>query len=342
MDKKLKFVEPYKPSPIHLLYHWVDRLPGPYWLFSVALLVVPGLLNLIVAWKANVLPFGEINWYYVTTGFFLSYFFFVNDFLLRIAHNTISEFLTILDVDEYKNRLHLFEFTHLPAKTSSVFFVLGAIIGFITGIYLLPTAPEMNRSFPALEVTMYSLSYGFAFITLYATLRASRLIGQLFDERVIVDIFDQTSIYAIARYASWLVIVLVIATYSQFVLIPSYSGLFFTVTIIFWLSALVMFWLPLKGANRILVLEKRRLLKDVNYRIRANFNLLHLKMDNHEYKNVTDIREMIVSLKMEREDIKSISTWPWQTSTITGLLSAIVLPVLVGFLSSIFDKFINF
>jgi len=113
-------------------------------------------------------------------------------------------------------------------------------------------------------------------------------------------------------------------------------------TFTFLIMILLVFWLPLRGANRILVLTKRRLLKDVNLRIRTNFDVLHLKMDNDNYKNIADIREMITGLQAEREDIKSISTWPWQTSTITGLLSAIVLPVLVGFLISIFDKFISF
>lgn len=342
MDEKLKFVEPYKPSPIHIIYGWVDRLPGPYWLFSIVLLVVSGLLNLIVAWKANVLPFGEINWYYATTGFFFSYFFFCNDFLLRVAKNAVSEFLTILAVDEQKGRLLFFEFTHLPARVSGIFFIIGAIMGFFTGIYLLPTAPEMNRSFPALEVAMYSLSYGLAFITLYAILRASRLISRLFEEKVMIDIFDPTSIYAISRYSAWLVIVMVVSTYLQFILVPSYVQSFFTITIVYWLIGLIVFWLPLRGANRTLVSEKRKLLKDANLRIRTNFDLLHSKMDNYEYQNVADIREMIASLQMERENIQSISTWPWQTSTITGLLSAIVLPILVGFLISIFDKFINF
>ena len=341
MDEKSEFVEPYKPSSIHTIYRWVDRLPGPYWLFSTVLLVVSGLLNLTVAWKANVLPFGEINWYYATTGFFFSYFFFANDFLLRVAKNAISEFLTILEVDENKGRLLLFEFTHLPGRTSSNFFVFGAIMGFFTGIYLLPTAPEMNRSFPALEVTMYSLSYGFAFITLYAILRASRLIGRLFEGKVHIDIFDPTSIYAISRYAAWLVIALVISTYLQFVLVPSYVESFFTITIIYWLLALIVFWLPLRGANRTLVSEKRRLLKDMNLRIRSNFDLLHSKMDNHEYQNIAEIREMIATLQLERDSVKSISTWPWQTSTITGLLTAVVLPVLVGFIIDVIGKFIN-
>ena len=344
MVEESKFVEPYKPSLIHTIYRWIDRLPGPYWLFSIVFLVVTGLLNLFVAWKENVLAFGAINWYYATTGFFFAYLLFANDFLLRVAKEAVLEFRTILDVDENKSRLILFEFTHLPARTSAIFFVLGAVTGIFLGIYIVPTSPENNYAFPVGEVTIYSLSVGMAFMTLYVILRTSRLISRLFEEKVNIDLFDQTSLYAISRYSAWSIIVIAIATYMQFVAAPSFVEItapFLAITFSYWLVILLVFWLPLRGANRILVSEKRKLLKDVNLRIRTNFDLLHSKMDNHEYKNISDIRELIAGLQIEREDIKSISTWPWQTSTLTGLFTAVLLPALVGFLISIFDRFIS-
>jgi len=344
MDEELKFVEPYKPSLIHTVYHWIDRLPVPYWLFSIVFLVITGLLNLIVAWKENVIVFGEINWNYAFTGFFFAYYFFANDFLYRIANTSLLEFLPILDAPENKRHQILFEFTHLPAGASSIFFIIGAIFGLILGIYLLPTAPEMNHAFPVLEIPIYSLSMGMVFITLYGVIRALKLISRLFDGKVKIDIFDQTSIYAISRYSAWLIIVIAISSYLQFVLIPSFAEITATIliiTVIPWILALLIFWLPLRGVNRELVSEKRRLLRDVNLRIKTNFDLLHTKMDNHEYKNITDVREMITGLQAEREYIKSISTWPWQTSTLTGLLTTMVFPVLVGFLIDAIGKFIN-
>jgi hypothetical protein len=344
MDEKSKFVEPYKPSLIHAVYRWIDRLPGPYWLFSIVFLVMTGLLNLIVAWKENVIAFGEINWSYAFTGFFFAYYFFANDFLYRVANNSVLEFLTILDTPENRRRQILFEFTHIPARASTIFFILGAIIGLILGIYLLPTASELNYAFPELEIPMYSLSMGMVFITLYGVIRALGLINQLFDEKIKIDIFDQTSIYAISRYSAWLIIVVAISSSLQFVLIPSFTEITATVlliTIIPWILALLIFWLPLRGVNLKLVSEKRRLLRDVNLRVKTNFDLLHSKMDNHEYQNIADVREMIAGLQVEREYIKSISTWPWQTSTFTGLLTAVVLPVLVSFLIDVIGKFIN-
>ena len=344
MDEKSEFVEPFKPSALHAVYRWIDRLPGPYWLFSVAFVVITGLLNLVVAWTAHILPFGQVNWDYALTGMFFAYYFLAINLLLRAARNAASEFLTTLDVDESKSRLILFEFTHLPALPVGVFFVLGAILGLGFGIYLFPTAPEMDHAFPTLEIPMYSLSMGTGFILLYMILRATRLIGRLFRERLIIDIFDQTALHAISRYSAWLVIVIAINTFLQFLLIPSFvdiSASFLALNAFDWLIVLFVFWLPLRGVNRTLVSEKRRLLKDVNLRLKTNFDLLGSKVDSHEYENMGSLQAMISSLHLQQESIKSISTWPWQPSTLTALLTAAVLPVLTSLLVEVINRFIS-
>jgi len=343
MDKEVEFIEPYKPSSIHKIYDWIDRIPGPYWMFSVAFLVVTGLLNNIVAWIAHVLPFGEINWYYATTGLFFSYFFAATDFLIRVAKSAVSEFLTVLDTDENKKHRILFEFTHLPARLTGVLFIVGATLGFFQGIYLLPAAPEMNRAFPALEVAMYALPTGMFFIMIYVVFRSPRLISRLFQEQANIDIFNKTSLFAVSRYSAWTIIVIAIPSYLQFVLLPSFVEIKANFSFLFigWLLVLIVFWMPLRGVNRKLVSEKGRLMRDVNLRIRANFDLLHTKMDNDEYKNIADIREMITTLQMERQSLKSISTWPWQSGTLPSLLTAVVLPMLGSLLIDIINKFVK-
>jgi hypothetical protein len=345
MVEQSHFVAPYKPSRIHTIYRWIDRLPGPYWLVPVAILFIAGLLNHIVAWREGVLAQGEINWAFAFTGFFLAYFLFANDFLIRMAKDSLLEFLPALKVSENKCREIMYEFTYFPTKDSTIFFLIGAIVGCGAGMYLLPTAPEMNYAFPELEVPMYTLSMGLVFMTIFLIFRALRLVGQLFEMKVTIDIFDQSSIHAISRYSAWMVIIIAIPTYVQFVLIPSFTEIkatILTITAIPLTMGLIVFWLPLRGVNRLLVLEKRRLLKDINLRIKSNFELLHSRMDDQKYKEIVYVREMMESLQVERKFIKSTRTWPWQTSTLTGLLSAVVLPTLGSLLIECITKFITF
>lgn len=345
MDEKSTFVEPYKASGLHKIYDWIDRLPGPYWLFSVILLIFTGTLNNIVAWNNNVLTPGEINWDYAFTGFFLCYYLFSLDFLIRLAKTSLLEFRHTLNIDEVEFEKILFEFTRLPARNTLVIFMIGAMIGLMMGIYLLPTALEMNYSFPALEVPMYSLSVGMVAIVLYLLIRTLRLINRLFEKVENIDIFNQNSIYSISRYSAWLIVVIAIPTYLSFVLLPSFSSVtsyyYLVFLVVAYIVVLTIFWLPLRGVNHKLILEKRRLTSELNLRIKTTLGLLNSRIDNQDFKNIVDFKETLESLKIEKEIIESLHTAPWKASTITGLTTAIFLPLFVTLLSDLISWYLK-
>ena len=170
------------------------------------------------------------------------------------------------------------------------------------------------------------------------------IIYKIFNVLENIDIFDQTSIYARSRFSAWSIIIVSIPTYLQFVLIPSFAEIktaIILLTMIPWALILIIFWLPLRGVNRKLAAEKRRLLKDVNLRIKASFKLLHSMQDDQDYTKIASIREMVQGLQIEREYLRSIRTWPWRTSTITGWLTAIVVPAIGSILVELIIKFIG-
>ncbi len=342
MEKKSYSIEPYKPSRIHKIYSWIDRLPGPYWLYYVGIVVITGLLNLIVAWHENVLALGEINWYYAFTAFFLAYYLFANDFMRRVAKDSLVEFLPILDVPEGERDWIMFGFTHLPARASNVFFLSGAIIGLALGLYQFRTTPEMNYAFPELEVTVYSLSLGMIFLSIYSGIRSLKLIKRVLDGLRSVDIYDLNSIYAMSRYSALMIVIVAIPTYLFFVLAPSVTDYFLLLIIIGWVPVLMIFWLPLQSVNHKLVFEKRRLLTEVNLRIKTTFDLVHSMIDQQKLKGMVEVQETLKSLMLEKEFTESIRTWPWKPSTLTGFLSAIVAPLVVALIIEILSKFITF
>jgi hypothetical protein len=266
--------------------------------------------------------------------------------MFRVAEDSLVEFRPILDATEEEYDRIAFEFTHLPARTSTGVFGSGALIGLALALYLLPSAPEMNRAFPALEVPIFSLSFGMVFLAIYVVVRAFGLVNRVFGNLRAVDIYDQDSIYAMSRYSAWLIILAAIPTYLSFVLAPSLTdatdNYFLFLLAIVYAFMLAILWVPLRSVNRELVSEKRRLLTEVNHRIRATFDLLHSKIDRQDFADVAELRETIEGLVTEREFIQSIRTWPWRPSTLTGLLSALVLPVLAGLLLEIASRFISF
>jgi hypothetical protein len=342
--KKTDLGVPYRPCFIHAIYRWIEQLPGPYWLLSALIVLVTGGLNHLVAWNHNVLKPYEFNWSFALTGFYLAFNLVANDFLFRVAQQSLAESRSILDVSEDEFQQILYEFIHLPAKQSAFYFFAGTVTGFVMGWVLLPTAPEMNYAFPELELTMYTLSMGLIFITLFGIFRALKLISRLLDKEIDVDIYNQSSIYAMSRYSAWLIVTVSIQVSLTFIIIPTFAettSYFFICFLFFvYILMLAIFWLPLRGINRKMKLKKQEMLKEVNQRIKMAFNILHKKIDNQEYNEIKELREVIESLKSEKAFIESIRTWPWKPRTLTGLLSLVLLPLLGNVLIEVVTKLI--
>jgi hypothetical protein len=345
-EKKLPSVQPFRPSEIHSFYRWVDRLPGPYWLYYVGIVVAAGLFDNAVAWRERVLAPGEINAYYGLTAFFIGYYLFVNDILLRVARESLIEFQPLLGIPGSERDRVVFEFTHIPAKGSTVAFVVGAGIGFVLALMQVQTAVEMNNAFPEFEVPIFSLTFGMISFSVYHVGRAFTQIKKIFDNLQTVDIFDQNSIYALSRYCGLVVVLTAVAIFLTFVLAPSLTQLASYYWVAFNASvgvlALAIFWLPLQTVNRKLVWEKRRRLKSVSLRIKDLFEAIHSSMDQHELKDIAELREALDALRAESEYIASIRTWPWRPITLTGVLTAIFLPLLIGLLREILLRLLNF
>jgi hypothetical protein len=340
--------QPYRPSRIHQFYNWIDRLPGPYWLYYLGVVVIVGLLNHLVARREHVVASGTINWYYALTAVFLGFHLFQIDFLLRVSRDTLVEFLPILDVSETERDRIMFEFTHLPARPTAIAFVFGMATGLGLAVSILPTAVEMNSAFPALEVPVKALSSAVGLITVYMVTRAFVLTKRVYELLSEINIFDLGSLYAMSRYSAWLLVLSVLQTYLVVALNPSlvslgyYSVSLTLLVLVMAALAFLIFWLPVRRVNRILTLEKRRLLKEVSFRIETTFNLLHARVDRQEFRCIVELRETLQSLVIGKEFIESLRTWPWERSTLTGLLSVFVLPLVVGLAIEIVSKFIPF
>ncbi len=345
MKEQSPNLKQYKPSGIHKFFDWIERLPGPYWLFYFIVIVLAGLLNLVVAWYEKVLPAYRINWYYALTAVFLGFFLFEMDCLFRITADSLTEFLPILDVSEEEKDRIAFEYTHLPAKSTAIIFWVGTIAGLAIDWFIFSTAIEMNQAFPELEVPIFALSWGVGFITIYMIIRAFAQTKKIYEGLRKINIYDLLPLYAISRFSAWLFVFIILFEYLLFLLNPSMIEatlsihIFIMVMLVFVSSSAL--WIPLRRVNRILILEKRKLLNNVTRRIELTFNTLHAMIDQQETSRINETRETLQSLMIEKEFIESLRTWPWKPGTFTGLLSLMVLPILIEIIEIIISRFIN-
>jgi hypothetical protein len=343
-EKKSPSAEPFKPSRIHKFMNWIDRLPGPYWLYYLGIIPIAGLLNHIVAWNENVLAFGEINWYYALTAAFLAFYLFAIDFMFRITQVSLAEFLPSLDIPEDECDRFMFQFTHLPAWPTTLVFLLGAIVGLVIALFVTPATPESNIAFPEFEIPINSLSFGMSYIAAYMVIRAFTQTNKAYQCIRTINIYDLHSLYAMSSYSAWLLIFVILHTYLLFTLTPSLFefAIYYSLIVIAITAVLVLlfFWFPTHRVNRMLVLEKRRLLKDVNQRIENIFVILNTRIDQQEFSRIVELREALQGLMVEKGFIESIRTWPWKPGTLTSLLTVGVLPLVIGLLSELISKLI--
>ncbi len=333
------------PHPIHRFFAWLDRIALPAWIFYLLLLFIPGLALQINFWMAN--PNLERSF----DPFFIFFFAWLVEglalvhFITKASKKLLDDYRPQLSYDEVQFDQLRQQFTTISSGMGSVFFVVGALIGYFTAQTFISGFPGLDRGLPLLLSITYAISFGFALMGSELMIRQLRLIQKLFHDTVRIQISNLVPIYSFSRYTAIIAIWLFFITYVNGALImpevfenPASAA---SIYLFMALSASV-FYLPLRGINQHLIRQKEDLMEDVNSRIEKTFLSIHAAQDENEYKNILALRSMLSALKDERELIDSVPTWPWRPGTITGLISALLLPTILSLISGVFERFLGF
>ena len=106
--------------------------------------------------------------------------------------------------------------------------------------------------------------------------------------------------------------------------------------------ALIIFYLPLSGINKRLVAQKDQLLKGVTARTESTFERIQSAHDESVFSQIAGLRSMLSVLKDEREMVASIPSWPLWPGTVTGMLSALFLPTILGLVNRLLEGLLDF
>lgn len=66
---------------------------------------------------------------------------------------------------------------------------------------------------------------------------------------------------------------------------------------------------------------------------------VHQRIDDGEVADADKLNMQLTSLATERAVLAKISTWPWETETLMGFVSALVLPVILWLLKYAAERF---
>ena len=76
--------------------------------------------------------------------------------------------------------------------------------------------------------------------------------------------------------------------------------------------------------------KKQRLLAQANARLETAIQHLYRRADAQDPTGIEQVNQLLTALVTTREVLAKIPTWPCETGTLTGFISAFLLPFIVG------------
>lgn len=325
---------PYPPSYLDRFMAAVNQLPIPYWLTYLALFMLQVMVFHVVAWLDGWVPpftFEPLNvsfplWTWAPLA--------IMTYLDSIALWALSSFSPLMNVQDETIRRLEYEFTTMPARSviiSGVIWSIIYVIFTIQAFHTLYVAFELGTLARVHAVTMGLIAFFVGSTIYYHSIRQLRLVSRTVKKVKRFNMFRLDPVYAFSRLTAhtgvaWVIFIsLALLIYPiELTPLPFLATLFLQV-----LLALAAFMLPLWNVHQRLVWEKRGLLAELNQRVEATLERLHRCLDEDELGEMGQINSALAGLAAERQVLIKIPTWPWRARTLTGFLSAILLPLVL-------------
>ena len=337
---------PYPPSLIDRFMNWIQRLPVPYWLTYFLLFILESMINHVIAWVDGWLPpftFTQVIllfplWQWGT--------FAALTYLNTTSEAALARFRPLLDCDEAAIDKKAYEMTTMPRRGV----ILSGLLWLI--VYSMLTWLAYDAFYVGYGLGISSQVFIFleglvcfatGSVIYYHSLRQLWLVNRLVQMVKRFNLFSLQPVHAFSRLTA--------RTGITWMFLLALTLLTFPLDMARWLMlvmwafqvglALAAFILPLRFVNYHLIAEKRRLLADNSRRIESALGQLHQRLDQNEFSEMELLHNAIEGLTAERDILAKIPTWPWKTSTLTGFLSAIVLPVVLLLIQIMVQKWLG-
>jgi hypothetical protein len=339
--------QPYPPSWIDRLTDWVERLPGPAWLYYLAVALVLALVRAIAAWIDGSYPVGTFFPVHVLNAGSSLYMLLALHYLDDRAAAALADFRPVLNVDDAGYERLRYQFTTMPVRPVLVWSIIGLVFG-VANQPLLFTETQIQSlkmyTSPlatVVDVGTAGLSWMVNAIFAYHTIRQLRLVSRTYIQNTNVNIFETAPLYALSRVTAITAIAVLFITYLYGAIWNNWqfqTAADASVAIAFVLVAFATFVLPLLGAHRLLQEEKARRKSEVARQMQAVTDDLHHRTSARDYSDMAGINDAIDSLTKEQSALDKVSTWPWEPETMRAVVTALLLPVVLWAITRVLER----
>jgi hypothetical protein len=334
---------PYPISVVDRFLAWVGRLPIPAWLFYLVLLAILIVTFNALAWADGSLRFGTFDLYRSSVPFYPVSVLALMQYLNQVARRALAAFRPALGSIEPDYKRLEYEMVHLPPR--GTWATLGSALVF-TGVYVnfSPALLAQFRHSPWLAISesiVYAFAFGMIAIFIYHTVWQLHKVSQIHTGSTEINLFRRTPLYAFSGLAAQTGIGLLLMNYFGVLTDPAtFENLaLIALTVGASLIAILCFVLPLRGIHARIGAEKKRLRAEASTRLEATIQQLYARADSQDLKEIEQLNQLMSSLITTRGIIDKIPTWPWEPGTLTGFVSALLLPfvvrLIVGFVAQL-------
>jgi hypothetical protein len=336
---------PFPPSWIDRLIAWIDRLPGPTWLFYVISTLVVGFLGNAILWIDGSMPVGSFDRLVTVFAIFVFYWLGLYHYLTRVGTRSLQTFRPLLKVDAVEFARIDYELAKLPRRLGWLAVFLGiataaetlfgdpAPFGEIVPRTVLPYVTDML-------ITSF-LAYTF-FCVVIRSIRQMRMVGKLHAQATNINLLKLEPAHAFSALTARTGIGVLLLMIFIYFLEPTDVGsvldiALYLVTVI---VAMAVFVLPVMGMRDRLDKEKQRVIDDSSDLLQVAIGYLHSKVSDRDFEGIAGTERAINALIRERELLEKISTWPWDPRTIRGFASALLLPIFIWLVTRLLERFL--
>lgn len=339
-------VQPYPASWADHLIAWVDRLPLPGWLFY--LLVWIGEIGVLngAQWLGGSAPLGSVDLLRSAATFYGVFEFALLHYFQRVARRALENFRPALDAREDEYARLEYELTTIPARGARIATVLGLLL-MVVAVQTDPLTTSARQT-PSLSYFAYVLTgyWGVAVIPilLYQTVRQLRLVSEIHRIAPNIDLFQPAPLYAFSGLTVRVALALMMVSYYSAATDPTTftNPLWYGLLSVSGVLAAAFFILPLYGMHERIRKEKEKLQGEADKRLVVLLSDLHQGIDRREFGDADALNKTIQSLNLEREIVGKLPTWPWQANTIRGFLTALILPIVLWFITRLLERLLAF
>ncbi len=338
----------YRPGPMSRLITWLDGTPGRGLWMVILLAVVLLAWGNGFLWATGQLPVGTFDSGVAVLVAYGPYVLAAMLLARYVALRALDTFWPATGWPQTDRPAWAYQFMNTPAWIELVALALGFVVA-LAALIAAPTTVVVSASTVTVDyylaiAPIFVVGYTLTIVAVFIATRWLLLVMRIHREARAIDPFDRAPVYAFSRLTVVIGMVAVIAAYYTFTLnaayqvgnVPSLALMAASVA-----GGLGAFVIPLWGIHVRIARERDALIRDVERRINRIATELYADIDAGSFEAATKYSALLTTLGNLRERVGHLPTWPWPPNLFRGFITALLLPILIFFLTKVISTYLS-